>query len=142
MLRKLLLFKFSIKFFLPNKSKIIIFDKEGSDEIREYIHAHDAARLSVDMLNNPDYTNQHIILTGSERIKQSELLNMIKEIMNDEIEIKYSPKTRKGHYTYTPYSFQPSTGVKLTANPYIDMGQGLVECIKSIHEKSTTKTDA
>lgn len=37
MLRKLLSFKFSIRFFLPSKSKIIIFDKEGSTEIRDYV---------------------------------------------------------------------------------------------------------
>ena len=37
MLRKLLLLKFSIRFFLPKKSNIIIFDEEGSNEIKEYI---------------------------------------------------------------------------------------------------------
>ena len=33
-----------------------------------------------------------------------------------------------------PYSFEPSVSRKLSANPHIDMGQGLLECVRSVHK--------
>ena len=40
-----------------------------------------------------------------------------------------------GHYKITPYSFHPTVAKKLIANPYIDLGQGLLECIQEIHKE-------
>ena len=112
----------------------IIDHKGDGDEIREYIHAGDAAKLSVDVIESDKFNNVHVILTGTERIKRSELFNMIKEILNNKIEIKYNFNKYNNHYKFTPYSFEPSLSRKLTANPHIDMGQGLLECIRAVHE--------
>lgn len=106
------------------------FPGDGSEE-REYIHGRDAAKLSVDILA-PEYRNQNVILTGVERFRYSDLLGMLKEMMNDRIEIKMLDEEYKGHYTLTPYSFTPSVGVKLVNNPSIDFGQGMLECIDRI----------
>lgn len=106
----------------------------NGEEIREYIHASDAATLSVDVLEQPGYENQHIVLTGVERMKQSEILRMIQEIFNDRITIEYTDRKFEGHYTLTPYSLNPSVGRKLVLNRFIDLGQGLVEYAKHIHE--------
>ena len=38
----------------------------NNEDLREYIHAGDAAKLSVDIIENKKYENEHIILTGSE----------------------------------------------------------------------------
>ena len=107
------------------------------NEIREYIHASDAARLSVDVIESKEFNNLHVILTGTERMKRSELFNMIKEIMNDKIDIKYNNQGYNNHYKFTPYSFEPSVSKKLVANPHIDMGQGLLECIRAAHNSHT-----
>jgi len=112
----------------------IIDHKGDGDEIREYIHAGDAAKLSVDVIESDKFNNVHVILTGTERIKRSELFNMINEILNNKIEIKYNFNKHNNHYKFTPYSFEPSLSRKLTANPHIDMGQGLLECIRAVHE--------
>ena len=105
------------------------------NEIREYIHAGDAAKLSVDVIESPTYDNIHAILTGTERIKRSELFDMINEILNGRVNIEYmSNSLVENHYKFTPYSFSPSLSRKLVANPHIDMGQGLLECIRAIHE--------
>lgn len=112
----------------------IIDHKGDGDEIREYIHAGDAAKLSVDAIESDKFNNVHVILTGPERIKRSELFNMINEILNNKIEIKYNFNKYNNHYKFTPYSFEPSLSRKLTANPHIDMGQGLLECIRAVHE--------
>ena len=112
----------------------IIDHKGDGNEIREYIHAADAAKLSVDVIESEKFNNIHVVLTGSERIKRSELFDMINEILNNKIEVKYNLNKYQNHYKFTPYSFEPSLSRKLTANPHIDMGQGLLECIKSVHK--------
>jgi UDP-glucose 4-epimerase len=112
----------------------IIDHKGDGKEIREYIHAGDAAKLSVDVIESDKFNNVHVILTGSERIQRSELFNMIGEILNGKIEVKYNFNQDNNHYKFTPYSFEPSLSRKLTANPHIDMGQGLLECIRAVHK--------
>lgn len=105
------------------------------NEIREYIHAADAAKLSVDVIESETFSNLHVILTGTERMKRIELFQMIKEILNDQVDINCEHSGYQNHYKFTPYSFEPSVSRKLTANPHIDMGQGLLECIRAVHKK-------
>jgi len=104
------------------------------NELREYIHAADASKLSVDVIESEDFKNLHVILTGNERMKRSDLFNMVKEILNDQVEIKYKNDGYYNHYNFTPYSFEPSVSRKLSANPHIDMGQDLLECVRSVHK--------
>lgn len=107
--------------------------KGGADDVREYIHAKDAARLSVDIIESDAYRNEHIVLTGFEKMRRRELFQMIKEILGDRIILEFSEETQEGHYHVTPYAFHPNLAKKLIANPFIDMGQGLVECIRHIN---------
>ena len=109
-------------------------DHQGDgNEIREYIHAADASKLSVDVIESEDFKNLHVILTGAERMKRLELFNMINEILNDKVDINCADDGYQSHYKYTPYSFEPSVSKKLIANPHIDMGQGLLECVRAVY---------
>lgn len=114
------------------KSHKIIHIGNG-EEMREYIHCRDAARLSVDILHK-QYANRHLVLTGVEKLKYKDLLTMIKEIFNDQIDVIYKKGDHPGHYMVTPYSFKPLVGEKIVNNPYIDLGQGLLECITELHQ--------
>ena len=109
--------------------------KGDGEDLREYIHAADAAKLSVNILENEQYENEHIILTGTERLKRIELLTMINEIMQNKLKVKQISDNNMGHYKITPYSYHPTVAKKLVANPYIDLGQGLLECIQVIHNE-------
>ncbi|MBE0497374.1 MAG: NAD(P)-dependent oxidoreductase [Campylobacterales bacterium] len=113
--------------------------KGDGEDIREYIHAADAARLSVDIIEDTQYENEHIILTGIERLKRIELLTMINEIMQNKLSIKQVSDGNAGHYKITPYAFHPTVAKKLVANPYIDLGQGLLECIQVIYNELESK---
>ncbi len=104
------------------------------DELREFIHVQDAACSSVEILDEK-YENQHITLTGKEKMRYIDLLEMIKEIFGNQIEIEIVPSTRKAHYRITPYNFSPKLGLKLSNNPHVDMGQGLLQCIGDLYEK-------
>ncbi len=108
--------------------------KGDGEDLREYIHAADAARLSVDILEDSRFENDNIILTGIEKLKRIELLTMINEILQNKLEIKKIDEHNFGHYKITPYTFHPTTAKKLVANPFIDIGQGLLECIQEIYK--------
>lgn len=117
------------------QTKKIVHNGDG-EELREYIHAADAAKLSVDILESENYRNKHIILTGTQRVKRIELFKMITEILGQKIKIELKSNSKTGHYKYTPYSFQPSISKKLNPNPQIDLGQGLLECIRDVYNKN------
>ena len=112
----------------------IVHDGDGN-EIREYIHAADAAKLSVKILEKEEFEGKHLMLTGVERMKRIELFQMINEILGNNISINLANDGYKNHYRYTPYSFIPQESQRLTPNPYIDMGQGILNCIKEVHAK-------
>jgi len=106
--------------------------REGDgEEIREYIHIYDAAKLSVEILK-PEYENQHVIITGNQQIKMKDLLVMIKEILGNKPKIEYKKCDYPEHYEVTPYTFSPKLAKRLMANNYVDMGQGILELIKEI----------
>lgn len=108
---------------------------EGSaDAMREYIHVTDAARLSVQILDEK-YSNRHVILTGQERMAVRNLMRMISEMLNRSVPVHYGNRHDGGHYVMTPYAFQPKLGHKLVSNEYVDLGQGLLDCLEEIHER-------
>ena len=104
------------------------------DEVREFIHVQDAAQVSATILR-PEFKNQCIIITGTEKMRYIDLLEMIKEMLGNKIEIEILPSERKAHYKITPYNFSPKLGRKMVNNPHIDMGQGLLQCMAEIYEK-------
>lgn len=118
-------------------------DYQGTgDEMREFIHVRDAAEISAKVLSE-EYANQHVILTGTEKFKYSELIDMVNEIMGGHLKVDIRPSTRKAHYTMTPYNFSPRLGKKVTSDSFIDMGQGLLQCMADIHRQvNDQKVDA
>ncbi len=123
-----------IKNFLMQaiKNKKIIRQGNG-EEIREYIHAKDAARLSVKALHKK-YKNKHLIITGNQQIKVKDLLMMIKEIFGGKIQIEFGLGEELHHYRITPYNFKPQIAKKITSETYYDLGQGLIDQIYDIEK--------
>jgi len=105
------------------------------EELREYIHVEDAARLSVEALK-PDYANTHLVLTGHHPMRVSDLLGMIHEILGGKIKLEYSNESVSGHYNVTPYSFHPRVGKKMVSTLYTDMGQGLLDCLAELRARA------
>ena len=65
---------------------------------------------------------------------RKELFDMINEILGNKLKIQLHNDGYHNHYQTTPYSFHPTRSKKLVANPYIDMGQGILECMKDIEQ--------
>jgi UDP-glucose 4-epimerase len=112
------------------------------DELREYIHVGDAARLSVDILD-AQYANESLVLTGHHPLRFRELLTLIAEIVGDDVAVElHAPgegdeaeSARRGHYAITPYAFRPKIARKLVTTSYVDLGQGLVDVLHELHER-------
>ncbi len=105
------------------------------DDSREYVHVEDAARLSVDALRE-EFENQRLVITGQHPMRLRDLFTMFSEILGRPIEIDYA-EPEEGladtHYRVTPYAFSPRVGRKLTANCYVDMGQGILQMLEEMH---------
>lgn len=112
--------------------------KGQGETLREYINVRDAARLSVEILSEK-YKNQYVIITGHHPITFRQLLETIKEMCSNKIEIELSAIQNHDHYNLTPYSFTPKIGYKLTSNYYTDIGQGLLEVLSEVHARLNSK---
>lgn len=128
--------------YIYNLVKSAIRTKEinhsgDGEEIREYIHVLDVAKLSIQIIESKEFTNEHIILTGVERMHRKELFYMINEILGNQININLNNDGYSNHYKTTPYSFSPTRSKKLVANPYIDLGQGILDCISDIEKNNS-----
>jgi UDP-glucose 4-epimerase len=112
---------------------------EGTgDEMREYVSVKDAARLSVQILD-AEFRNQHVIVTGPYPIRLRQLLEMIREIVGTDVEIHLDAQSGdSGHYALTPVTFSPKPGYKVTTTRYIDLAQGLLECLYEIHHAAAS----
>jgi len=100
------------------------------EELREYIHVEDAARLSVEALK-PEYANLPLTLTGHHPLRVRDVMEMLREILPG-VTVELSNEPLEGHYNVTPYQFHPRVGKKLVSTLYTDMGQGLLDCLSEL----------
>ncbi|MHB8104021.1 MAG: NAD-dependent epimerase/dehydratase family protein [Dehalococcoidales bacterium] len=105
------------------------------EEVREYIHVEDAARCSV-MILAKEYENQSVIITGHQATRVKDIMIMIKEILGNKIKLEFLPTDSNLHYEMTPYSFNPKLARRFVSNTYLDLGQGLLQCLEEIYKKS------
>ena len=111
-----------------------ILRKGTGNEIREYIHVSDASYACLSSLSQ-EYKNSYLMVTGSQRFKIKELLDMINEIMNNKLKIKYLKQRNEGHYESSPYSFKPRSAKKFIGKNEVDIGQGLLDLIYEINSE-------
>ncbi len=114
------------------KDKKVVYRGTGN-EVREYIHVRDAARLSADMID-ARYDNKHTIMMGHNSMRVNDMLEMLKETINNDFVVeRREAETDNDHYNITPYSFNPKIGQKIISNEYVDFGQGLLESVDEIY---------
>ena len=116
------------------KDRRIVIKGTG-DELREYVHVSDVSRASVEILG-PEFRNHHVVLTGHHPLRVRDLAEMIREMIGPDVKIEFQPAVdARTHYTVTPYSFRPQIAKKLVGTHYMDMGQGLIDCLEELHAK-------
>ncbi len=121
-----------IRKILENAIKDGVVSYEGNiDSVREYIHVEDAARASVDILDE-SFKNQCITLTGNETTRVYDLLNVVSEILGIKKDVKFEEKDYNGHYVRTPYAYKKRSEFKYSLNKYVDIGKGILEIINDL----------
>jgi UDP-glucose 4-epimerase len=106
-----------------------------ADDTREYVHVEDAARLTVEALEET-FANSHLTVTGPHPMRLKDLFTMFSEILGRPLDVEYAepPGGRfDEHYRITPYAFSPKVGRKITSTHYVDMGQGILQLLEQIH---------
>lgn len=104
-------------------------------ERREYIHVHDAARLSVDILDEI-HKNKAITVSGHQVLNSEELIDLIFEISGVEKNVVFSQDNfSQDHYAMTPYRYTPKQAKKLVPDEFIDLGQGVLEIIEDVYKE-------
>ena len=117
------------------KNGKLLYSGTGKER-REYIHTEDAARLSVDVLDDA-HKNQAITVTGHQVLNSNELLNMIFEIAGKEQDVEFTSENLSGdHYIMTPYRYTPKRAKKLVPEEFVDIGQGILEIVEDINRES------
>ena len=107
----------------------IVCNGDG-EEIREYIHVEDAAKMTIKTINKK-FENKYITISGINSLKAKDLFVMIQEILNKKIKIVYKKdKKNNEHYKTTPYNFNPKRSFKIVPNEFIDLGEGLLEIVE------------
>ena len=109
--------------------------KGDGEEIREYVHVHDAAKLSV-KVSDEEYRNQHVMVTGNQQTRIRDLMTMIREMLNDEVDLEFLDVGKDLHYEITPYNFSPKLAKKIVGNNYIDLGQGILDMLNHLHKNA------
>tara|TARA_B100000767_G_scaffold13485_2_gene13024 strand:+ start:22631 stop:23539 length:909 start_codon:yes stop_codon:yes gene_type:complete len=124
--------------FIHNSIKQALLEgkitRQGNgDEIRDYINILDAAKSSVSALDEK-YKNSFLMISGNQSMRVNQLLSMIKEIMNNQIEIDYVNGSLEGHYKITPFSFKPKVALKMSLENPHEIGQGILDTIYNIYQ--------
>ncbi|ORE90050.1 epimerase [Stappia sp. 22II-S9-Z10] len=119
------------------REKAISYPGSG-EALRDVIHARDAATLTVRTLD-PDYAGAHLLITGQEKVRVKDIARMIAEIVPEPISLDFKEGEPEGHYLMTPYSFAPRLSKKLVPTEYIDIGQGLYDCVQEAWEAAHPK---
>ena len=104
------------------------------EEIREYIHVKDAAKLSAKVMDNK-YDNKSINITGTQVFTSGEMLNMIKEIAGSEVKINFhKAKNSSDHYKITPYRYTPKQAMNIVPDEFVDLGSGILDLMEKMSD--------
>ena len=103
-------------------------------EVREYIHAVDAARLAVRALDER-FVGRTLHLVGRDRMTTAEMVRMVVEIVGTDVPVAFGEERYRGRYHLTPYSLDAgriSIGERLTDETYVDLGLGLLDTMQHL----------
>ena len=113
--------------------------RNSPDSVREYIHIDDAARETVSIALSPEYVNKSVLVTGHQRLKMKELFDTLEEILGKKIHILYETANPPLHYVRTPYSFERDVPIRVNLSHYIDISEGILDCLKEVQREIEQK---
>jgi UDP-glucose 4-epimerase len=104
----------------------------SKDSVREYIHIFDAARETVRIAGDTDFSNKAVLITGHQRMKIEEFFTMLTEIIGKDVRINYTPAEQHKHYVITPYSFEADVPIRVNMSQYVEISEGILDCLQQV----------
>ena len=115
-----------------NNKKIVYWGK--GDEMRQYIHARDAAKICELIIKNK-INDKFLLLTGTEDFRITDVIKTITEMVKFPVKVTYKLNKKSfTHYKNSPFTipsnfeFKPSFSEKITFDKFTDLRQGIYEC--------------
>ena len=125
-----------IEKILNHKNQSLLRLKVSGNELREFIHVNDVAKICSDLIfKKNNEMNKSFIITGLDKFKISDLIELIMEIANKKLKISYS-KNNSDHYKITPYSSKNHITEKIVPKTYVDIGSGILDIIDSLKKNN------
>jgi UDP-glucose 4-epimerase len=103
-------------------------------EVREYIHAGDAARLAVRALDDR-FAGRTLHLVGWDRLTTREVVEMVAEMVGSDVAIEFADSPYQGRYHLTPYTLKANdfeVGERLTDETHVDLGLGILDTMQHL----------
>lgn len=113
----------------------------NGEEIREFIHIRDAARETVRVARDPAFVNTAVLITGHQRMKIRDFFAMLEEIVGRKGMVICRDEQNHQHYKITPYCFSPEMPFRINMGSFIDISEGILDCLKEASEEMNEATD-
>ena len=119
----------TVQNFVKNaKKNFKIYRETKGNEIRNYIHVKDVAKI-VYASTQKKYENGYYNIFGDKRIMVKELLDIIKSQV-PKLKIYYAKKdNRKYNYKVNPFTYKLRKGKNFKLRKYINIKNGIFELI-------------
>ena len=75
------------------------------------------------------------MITGQQPMRIKDLLIMIKEMLNNKIDLEFIDEPYDGHYEITPYNFRPKLAKRVIDSSYVDLGQGILDMLNILYQE-------
>ncbi len=111
-----------------SKKKGRVIFSGNKNTVREYINVKDAAKACLQILNKR-YENDHVLITGNNKIKITNFLAYLKKKINSKKKIIIQNKKIVGHYIKTPYTIKFYKGKKIRLKSYLSFYESLNKII-------------
>jgi len=124
------------KFINDATSRKKIIRNTIGNEIRNYIHVSDVAKLTLELLKKK-YENKYYNIFGKKNFFVKDLLKIIKKNVPS-LKVKFSKiDNREFNYKVDPFSYKIREGKNFVKGKYLNLDQG----IKNLIQKSLSKED-
>ena len=111
-------------FIRDAKNSKKIYRETMGNEIRNYIHVNDVAKITYKSLKKK-YENNYYNIFGNQNILVRNLLSNLKKYVPD-LKIRYAKKDNKRYnYKRNPFTYKLRTGKRLKLEKYISIKDGL-----------------
>ncbi len=107
------------------KTKKIIKNTDGN-EVRNYIHAKDAAKVCFEIMVNRKHENKTFNIIGSKKYKVKNLLKNVGKKLNIKVIFLKKKIIRNDHYKVNPYSLKIEKGKMIKAKNSINIKNWLI----------------